>query len=71
MEFREKAKIRIAHWMKHTCDHVEEYARFADELERSGYKDAARNIREMATMTANCTRCLKDALGSVEEASCA
>lgn len=69
MEFREKAKIRIAHWMKHTDDHVKEYAQFADELEKSGYNNAARNIREMASITTKCSHCLKNALLSVNEAS--
>ncbi len=69
MEFREKAKLRIEHWMKHTEDHVKEYARFADELEKSGYNDAACNIREMATITAKCSHCLKNALLSMNLAS--
>ncbi len=69
MEFREKAKLRIEHWMKHTADHVKEYARFADELENSGYHNAARNIREMVEITAKCSHCLKNALLAVNEAS--
>jgi hypothetical protein len=65
MEFREKAKIRIAHWMKHTDNHIKEYARFADELEKSGYDNAARNIRETASITTKCSHCLTNALLSV------
>ena len=67
MEFREKAKLRIAHWMKHTDDHVKEYARFAEELEQSGYSHAARNIREIASITTQCSQFLKNALLSVNK----
>jgi hypothetical protein len=68
MEFREKAKLRIEHWMKHSADHVREYSKFADELENSGYSDAAYNIREMATITSKCAHCMKSALLSVKKA---
>lgn len=37
MEFQERAKMRIEHWMKHTVDHVKEYSRFVGELENFGY----------------------------------
>jgi hypothetical protein len=69
MEFSEKAKIRIEHWMKHTADHVKEYVHFADELENSGYNDAARNIRQMAAITAKSSHCLENAFDSINQAS--
>ena len=69
MEFREKAKLRIEHWMKHSNAHVNEYSEFADELDNYGYIDAARNIREMATITAKCSHYLINALQSVNDAS--
>ena len=69
MEFKEKAKIRIEHWIKHADVHVSEYAQFAEELESSGYADAARNIREMAEITAKCSQHLENALLSVDDAS--
>ena len=68
MEFREKARLRIEHWMKQSADHVREYSKFADELENSGYSDAADNIREIATITSKCDHCLKNALLSVQKA---
>jgi len=69
MEFQERAKMRIEHWMKHTVDHVKEYSRFAGELENSGYGDAASNIREMAEITNKCSQYLKNALLALDDAS--
>ena len=62
MDFSEKARIRIEHWMKHTADHLKEYEMFADELEGAGSADSARHIREMAVLTARTTECLDSAL---------
>jgi len=67
VEFKETAKLRIEHWMKHTDDHVKEYSTLADELENSGYSDGARNIRKMATISVECSHYLKNALLSVNE----
>jgi hypothetical protein len=55
--------------MKHTADHVKEYVHFADELENSGYNDAARNIRQMAAITAKSSHCLENAFDSINQAS--
>jgi tRNA G26 N,N-dimethylase Trm1 len=65
MTFEEKAKIRIEHLLKHTKDHLEEYERFATELENAGIKDSAQHIREMAVLTARSAECLDDALLSL------
>jgi hypothetical protein len=62
MEFEEKAKIRMEHWLKHTADHLKEYELFADELEDAGNEGSARHIREMAVLTARSTECLDNAL---------
>jgi hypothetical protein len=62
MEFGEKAKIRIEHWMKHTTDHIQEYTKFAEELEQFGHNDAAKPIRDMTEITAQCKKYMKDAL---------
>lgn len=62
MEFGEKAKIRIEHWIKHTADHIREYAKFANELEKFGHNDAAQYIRDMKEKTVKCTKCMEDAL---------
>jgi hypothetical protein len=65
MEFEEKAKIRIEHWLKHTADHLKEYEQFADQLEDAGMKTSAQHIREMAVLTAKSSECLDNALLSI------
>ena len=62
MEFEEKARIRLEHWIDHSEHHLEDYEQFADELEKAGKIESARSIREMADLTAKSTACLKKAL---------
>jgi len=62
MEFEEKARIRLEHWIDHSEHHLEDYEQFADELEKAGKIASARSIREMADLTAKSTACLKEAL---------
>jgi hypothetical protein len=66
MEFIEKAKIRIDHWIHHNDHHGEEYEMFADQLEDAGKTESAKCIREMMEMTSKCTDCLKRALDALE-----
>jgi hypothetical protein len=65
MKFKEKAKIRIEHLLKHTTDHLKEYEEFATELENAGIEDSAQHIREMAVLTARSAECLDNALLSL------
>ncbi len=67
MEFEEKAKMRIEHWMKHNSDHIKQYTQFADVLEKSDHNDAARHIREMAEKMEQCTKCLEFSLLSLDK----
>lgn len=69
MEFEEKAKIRIEHWLKHTADHLDEYEKFTEALENHGHKATAQHIREMTVLTAKCTKCLEHALLTLNEGS--
>lgn len=62
MDFVEKAKIRLEHWVTHNDHHHEEYEMFADQLEREGKSESARHIREMMALTSECTDCLRKAL---------
>jgi hypothetical protein len=68
MEFDERAKIRVEHWIKHAADHLKEYEQFADELEKEGNTESARHIRETAVLTAQSTNCLDNALLSLNKA---
>lgn len=62
MEFVEKAKIRIGHWITHNDHHLEEYELFAEQLEGAGRTESAKDIRQMIEMTAKGTDCLRNAL---------
>ncbi|MBU2548234.1 MAG: hypothetical protein KKB20_07495 [Proteobacteria bacterium] len=61
MEFMEKARIRIDHWLRHNLDHLKEYEVFAAELEEAGKADSARHIREMVDLMARSVQCLRRA----------
>ena len=65
MEFQEKAKIRIEHWISHSEQHQKEYETFADELEKAGKADSAESIREMAAYEAKSAECLRKALAAL------
>ena len=66
MEFIEKAKIRLEHWITHNEHHHEEYEMFAEQLEEAGKAESAGNIKEMADLTAKSTECLRNALKALE-----
>jgi hypothetical protein len=66
MDFVEKAKIRLEHWITHNDHHQEEYEMFAEQLQDAGKKESADNIREMMSLTAKCTDCLRKALKAIE-----
>ena len=66
MEFVEKAKIRLEHWITHNDQHQEEYEMFADQLEGMGKTESAGYIREMTGLTLKSTECLKKALKALE-----
>jgi hypothetical protein len=66
MEFIEKAKVRIAHWISHSEHHEEEYETFARELEGAGQSAAATHIREMIAATREGTDCLRRALEAID-----
>jgi len=66
MDFIEKAKIRIEHWISHNEHHQEEYEQFAVELENAGRKAAAKHIREMSEFTRKGTESLRKTLNAIE-----
>lgn len=65
MEFQEKARIRIEHWLNHNKSHVEEYQKFAESLEEAGMQASAGHIREMIAWTAKSNACLQEALDTL------
>jgi hypothetical protein len=66
MEFVERAKIRIAHWVEHNEDHVKEYENFARELESAGKIECAGHVREMAALAARSGECLRRARAALQ-----
>lgn len=66
MEFSEKAKIRLEHWVSHNEHHREDYVQFAEELEKESKKESAEYIREMIGLTDKSTACLKNALKALK-----
>jgi hypothetical protein len=66
MDFVEKAKIRLEHWITHNDHHQEEYEMFVDQLESAGKKESAEQIREMIALTSKSTACLRKALEALE-----
>jgi hypothetical protein len=66
MDFLEKAKIRIGHWITHNDHHKEEYELFAEQLEQAGKEESARQIREMIRLSTESNECLKKALQALE-----
>jgi len=65
MDFIEKAKIRLEHWLTHNDHHQEEYELFADQLEENGKSEAAKEIREMAELASKSNECLRNALKEI------
>jgi len=66
MEFIEKAKVRLEHWIHHSDHHNEEYEMLADQLEEAGKSESAGYLREMIDLTSKSMECLKKALKALE-----
>ncbi|RJR26548.1 MAG: hypothetical protein C4582_01660 [Desulfobacteraceae bacterium] len=67
MDFLEKARIRLTHWISHSEQHVKEYEAFSSELEAAGKAEGAGFIKEMAELTRKSTDCLRNALKAIEK----
>lgn len=68
MNFVEKSRIRIEHWIHHNLDHLENYKAFADELEAAGKDECAWRIRAMGDLMSQSNDYLKEALLYLEQA---
>ena len=62
MDFLEKARIRMEHWIAHNSQHQEEYELFARQLEDAGRKKSAEHVRNMIGLTARSSDCLRKAV---------
>ena len=66
MDFIEKAKIRLEHWITHNDHHQEEYQMFVEQLEEAGKNESAEYIQEMIKLTSESTDHLRKALKMLE-----
>ncbi len=66
MDFVEKAKLRLEHWITHNEHHQEDYEAFIAQLQESGMQESADHIQEMMALTAKSTECLRKALNALE-----
>jgi len=66
MDFIEKAKIRLEHWIAHNEQHHEEYELFMQQLLEAEKQESADHIREMIALTVKSTDCLRRALNALE-----
>ncbi|MBN2032860.1 MAG: hypothetical protein JW836_06245 [Deltaproteobacteria bacterium] len=62
MDFVEKARIRLEHWIKHNDEHCEEYAVLAQQMEEAGKSESAQQVREVMELSSRSTDCLRKAL---------
>jgi len=62
MEFVEKARIKLEHWMTHNDNHREEYEEFARELQQADQSSSADHVREMIDLAEKSSECLRKAL---------
>lgn len=62
MDFKEKAKIRMEHWLAHGRSHGDDYAKFTRELTEAGQTDSAAAMEEMARLNDESLKALEKAL---------
>ena len=67
MDFIEKAKIRMEHWITHNDHHQEEYSMFIEQLMEAGKKESADHMKKMVEFTVKSTDCLREALKALEQ----
>jgi hypothetical protein len=65
MDFAQKARVRIEHWISHNDHHLEDYEAFARELDADGKPECAQQIREMIGHSTRGNECLRKALSSL------
>jgi hypothetical protein len=66
MDFVERARLKLEHWMDHNEKHREQYAGFAAQLEQAGKPASAVHVREMAELARKSQDCLHRALKALE-----
>jgi hypothetical protein len=65
MDFPERAKIRIEHWIKDNESHIAQYGQLVEQLEAAGMQAGGGHIREMIACTAKGSASLREALKAI------
>jgi hypothetical protein len=66
MDFHEKAKIRLEHWVAHDQGHLTEYKAFAQELSDAGLAQSAEAINDLVGSVENGIDCMQRALAGLD-----
>jgi hypothetical protein len=66
MDFLEKAKNRLDHWITHNDHHQEAYEMFVEQLKEAGRIESSEHVRELVTLTAKSSECLRKAIKALE-----
>ena len=67
MDFIERAKVKLEHWISHNTHHIKEYQELAEGLKGAGKLKSARHIESIIELTMRSNEILKDALRALEE----
>ena len=62
MDFIEKAKTRMEHWLRHNEQHVKEYEHFAQELDAAGQPECTEHLKDMIKWSTKANEALQEAL---------
>ena len=62
MDFQEKVRVRIEHWIRHNEDHLQEYEELAGELDQAGENESAKHITNMVALVEESNQYLRRAL---------
>ncbi len=65
MEYTEKVRKRLEHWLEHNEKHIEEYKKLAAELKTKGYDSAANYILKLVEHTNRMNEEIKNALDKI------
>ena len=66
MDFIEKTRIRLEHWITHNDHHQEQYEMLAEQLETAGKNESSEQVREMIKMMVKSNECLRNALKTLD-----
>jgi len=66
MDFTEKARNRLEHWITRNDHHQAEYEVFAEQLKEAVKIESSEHVREMIELTAKSSECLRKAIKALK-----